>query len=143
MLIPRSAPYPASVLLFSLQLSPADVSQDVLLSLAFSLIKPIRSSGYMLEGRKDGLHLPQVSSLFWASLPLWFHLPLQASPLSWAPFPTRQTLFLYSEVTLPLPSDNPVSSTVAAPCCSRSPNALLDCSLVSQLPVLLVTSSSH
>lgn len=136
LLIPRSAPYPASVLIFSLQLSLADISQDVLLPLAFSLIQPIRSSSNMLEGRKDGSIAPKSHLSFESLSTYGFPFPLFAHPPSWAP------LFLDCEVTLPLPSINPVSGTAAASCHTQSPNALLDCCLVIRLPVLLVTSSS-
>lgn len=86
---PRSAPYLASLLLFSGHLSPADsIPQAFLPSLAFSSIRPIESSGYLLEDRKDGFIFFQASTLFCAFLPLWLHLSpgcptLQGSSSSW------------------------------------------------------------
>lgn len=86
---PRSAPYLASLLLFSRHLSPADsISQAFLPSLAFSSIHPLESSGYILEDRKDGFIFFQASTLFCAFLPLWLHLSpgcptLQGSSSSW------------------------------------------------------------
>lgn len=85
LLIPRSAPYPASVLIFSLQLSLADISQDVLLPLAFSLIQPIRSSGNMLEGRKDGSISPKSHLSFESLSTYGFTFP--PSPLTHPPGP--------------------------------------------------------
>lgn len=93
----------------------------------------------MLEGRKDSPISPKSHLSFEPLSHLTVSPPAQAAPPSWAPIPTGQPLFLDSEVILPLPSINVVPGTVTAFCCTSSPNALLDVSLVLQLPVLLVT----
>lgn len=115
-----------SVLLFSLQMRPADnISQDFLPSLAFSLIQSTGSLGCVLEGRKDGFISP-TPQLSFEPLPPYGFTSLQEAPPFWAPILAGQPLFLASGVTLPLTSISPSSGTVAVSCGTQSPDASLD-----------------